>query len=1400
MKKIFRLAFLSMLLSWSLNGQNTPTGGCGTVLDSKTVEHLESLEPQVQQRISALAKGDQPEAFATIPVKFYYVRNSNGTGAASVTPSSVLSYLNGKFSGSNLYFLQCGATGYIDDTNLYNLDTSEEPQLLTAGYTPGVLNIYLVNYLTSGNGVLSGYSYIPNTNKPDIAVIDYDYATTSTMAHEIGHFFGLYHTHGKVNCGPITDELVNGCNCKTAGDNVCDTPADPGLQGINCSGYIVNGCTYSNTTLKDANQQVFVPMVSNLMSYAPENCRTQFTQGQKDRMQAQFQLFRSYLACPTVCGTPGSVFASESTLASVKVNWSAVTGNIRYEVQYRPANGNWLPLTLVPTTGTFLILNNLLQTTSYQCRVRAVCEFGVSEWRESSVFSTLSPCAIPGGRSTSNITTSSVKFNWAAVSGGSTYTIQVRAVGSPYWNKSVSTSGTSYTFLSTDGTNISSDRGLASNMPYEWRIRTNCSNGLYSDWSSPVQFTTPSETCNSPLPSDLVVINNTSYSITVKCNKPGVSYKFRRTGGFQVDASSSNTYTFSADPCTTYEVQCFVRCQSGGPYSKYSASIFVTTPGCGACTVPTIQTSSSATHNSATINWSSSPGASSCSMQWKQGNSPWTDLAQPVLYGTSTTIQNLQPATPYQFRIRANCSNEQNSGWSAAYSITTAPAPCGQPQGLKAVNASQTAATLVWGAPPVGASTYTLRYGPNSGSMTEISVTGTTRTLTSLTPGTNYVWQLRTNCGVNQSSAWKSGANFSTLPANSLNASPATQNVGFNPGSATISVTANVEWTAAILPAASWLSLCPSSGIGNGTMTATFAANTGSSSRSATVVVTGGGITKSVTIVQAGNTSPNCYNDSEPTNNTTANAPTIALNTDKKSQIGFSGDEDFWKIVLTTPQNLTVSLTTLPVNCELKLLNATGTEIGSSTSGGTSNESIVKTNLAAGTYFAKVYGYNGANSGTQCYTLRANTSAANTLTVSPSTQNVPAGSGSTTFSISSNVSWTALEISSWLTLSPTSGTGNATLTATYQANTTSSARTTTISVSGGGISQTLTITQAGNVSGCHAPGNPNTNAITQNTATIQWGSVPNATGYQVQFFINGSWTNVGGPTTNLSMGIYGLVPNTSYQWRVITICSGGQQSTPSSAVSFSTPSVANCTSGIQASGTALNPSGSWQYSTGLSGGYYRLVNVQSGTTYTFSLCSSDGGSAPFDAEMSIRNTSNQLIAYSDDVCGNAPKIVWQASFTGQVRLLLTQYTCQTNSAGCTVAYRTGSAFQSEEVADRTSTMEYRPLPVSTLGEEVAHLDETVDHNASSTLELSVSPNPTRNHFFILCNNNAGAEMATLQVLDQLGRVVWHNADLLETGPNTWQIPVVDWPAGLYFVSMTTRTGETLLKKVVVSSN
>ncbi|MBI1930919.1 MAG: BACON domain-containing protein, partial [Ignavibacteriales bacterium] len=162
----------------------------------------------------------------------------------------------------------------------------------------------------------------------------------------------------------------------------------------------------------------------------------------------------------------------------------------------------------------------------------------------------------------------------------------------------------------------------------------------------------------------------------------------------------------------------------------------------------------------------------------------------------------------------------------------------------------------------------------------------------------------------------------------------------------------------------------------------------------------------------------------------------------------------------------------------------------------------------------------------------------NSLSLSPSSQNVGSTAGSTNLTVSSNVSWSASSNASWLSVTPTSGSNNNTLTANFGVNSSSSSRTATVTVTGGGITRTATITQAGTSS--------TTNTLAVTPASQSVGSSSGTTNFSIASNVswavsdNASWLNVS-PTSgsnNSSLNVT-FDQNTSTSSRTATITTVG---------------------------------------------------------------------------------------------------------------------------------------------------------------------------------------------------------------------------------------------------------------------
>jgi Metallo-peptidase family M12B Reprolysin-like/Secretion system C-terminal sorting domain/Bacterial pre-peptidase C-terminal domain/Fibronectin type III domain len=302
------------------------------------------------------------------------------------------------------------------------------------------------------------------------------------------------------------------------------------------------------------------------------------------------------------------------------------------------------------------------------------------------------------------------------------------------------------------------------------------------------------------------------------------------------------------------------------------------------------------------------------------------------------------------------------------FSITAPPA-CGNVTGQIASSITISSATLNWSAVS-GATNYDVDYKVASSSTWFTGVvgsTGTSFTLSGLTDATLYDWRVRANCSAGTGNF--SQAQFTTVancnaPANlsssSITGSSALVSwaavAGANNYTVEYKTNAATSWTVA---ANATTALSQSiTGLAASTLYDwRVRANcaVGNSSYSAAQFTT-----------QAANSCPSTYDIS--TNGTRTGAAFIPFNTDIKGLISPSGDNDYYAFTITTGGTISVALTTLPADYDLRLYR-NATQVGLSQNGGTNSETINYTATPA-TYYARVYGFNNANNATNCYTLK----------------------------------------------------------------------------------------------------------------------------------------------------------------------------------------------------------------------------------------------------------------------------------------------------------------------------------------------------------------------------------------------------------------------------------------------
>jgi hypothetical protein len=436
----------------------------------------------------------------------------------------------------------------------------------------------------------------------------------------------------------------------------------------------------------------------------------------------------------------------------------------------------------------------------------------------------------------------------------------------------------------------------------------------------------------------------------------------------------------------------------GNIFFDISNTNFTITTGTG-CGNPAGLTSSAITTTSATVGWSAVSGATSYDVDYKLNSSgTWTNAATATA-SLSVNLPGLTSGSLYDWRVRANCASG-SSAYTQAQFTTQSIVVCNAPAGLSSSGITSSAATISWSAAS-GAISYDVDYKLNSsGTWTNgaTATTGLSVNLFGLTASSLYDWRVRTNCASGSSSYTQ--AQFTTAAAsgcgtafepNETQATAAAITAGVA-NSAAITTSTDIDYFKVVTTATSnnTFTLAGPSGVdydlviynSGGTQIGSSVSSTANESVSLTNQAAGTyyikvfgyngansatcyTITATTTVVTGCSSS---YDVS--TNGTFGGAALIPFNTNVTGLISPSGDIDYYKFVITTGGTATVTLTTLPGDYDLQLLSSNGTtQLAISQNGGTTSETISRT-YTAGTYYLRVYGYQNANSATNCYTLR----------------------------------------------------------------------------------------------------------------------------------------------------------------------------------------------------------------------------------------------------------------------------------------------------------------------------------------------------------------------------------------------------------------------------------------------
>jgi hypothetical protein len=416
--KILLLSILILFTSVAFAQRN-----CGTM---ENLERLKTLDPslelhmqQIEQQTAAYiaAHPDAERTVITVPIVVHLVYNTSSQNISDVLINAQIDQLNRDFArtnqdanntasvfqgvavNTNIQFClaqrdpsgnattgierrQSSSTSFSSNDNVKHFSTGGLDAWPAASY----LNLWVCNLgqgllgyaqfpggPASTDGVVVLYSSVGSIANPNPLGGAYNIGRTAT--HEVGHWVNLRHIWG---------DDGNGC---TGSDLVGDTP-NQGSENYGCPAFPHVTC--SNGPNGD--------MFMNYMDYTDDNCMNMYSAGQASRMNALFVTggsrvgILSSLGCTppntNVCNIPGGLNATNVSMTSATLNWSAVSGALSYNVQYKESSASIWNSTSSATNS--YSLSGLLSNTSYDWKVQTVCSSTGSDFSATSSFTTLS--------------------------------------------------------------------------------------------------------------------------------------------------------------------------------------------------------------------------------------------------------------------------------------------------------------------------------------------------------------------------------------------------------------------------------------------------------------------------------------------------------------------------------------------------------------------------------------------------------------------------------------------------------------------------------------------------------------------------------------------------------------------------------------------------------------------------------------------------------------------------------------------------------------------------------------------------------------------------------------------------------------------------------------------------
>ena len=243
---------------------------------------------QNEDRPLVIEKSELPCLNKEFNVVVHIVKNEGDSlGVESDSIAAVMARVNDLFDPICTSFNIC-ETNIIDNYQYDTVATYEWDELQVIYHQARKINIFWVGEFEFENELcgVADSAGIANLESGGILMKKGDCVNEMALAHELGRYFGVPYTFGVGE--DRTEEFVKSSNCATTGDMICDTPADPYILEDDPADYVDEAnCRFTNQD-RDNEGEWYVPHVGSIMSYYPDVCKCEFTDGQYRIMAATY--------------------------------------------------------------------------------------------------------------------------------------------------------------------------------------------------------------------------------------------------------------------------------------------------------------------------------------------------------------------------------------------------------------------------------------------------------------------------------------------------------------------------------------------------------------------------------------------------------------------------------------------------------------------------------------------------------------------------------------------------------------------------------------------------------------------------------------------------------------------------------------------------------------------------------------------------------------------------------------------------------------------------------------------------------------------------------------------------------------------------------------------------------